>query len=208
MDVSQSQLTAQTATITLTLSEDLTATDRLQHIVNQEVDEQAARETSVQLGPHNVMTDEVVSETTAAEEDEASSNDWEKITIKADDGIDNFQRNIGKWEEFYDKVYSYLKNKHLPAKNPHSIEKAALSFTMDRDGNMFFTKRSKTGDSSSLPVIRSYEDRLRICRAIHLNTGVEGLHHRRDKMIELLGQQYYWKGQRRDACECVSFRCC
>ena len=52
-------------------------------------------------------------------------------------------------------------------------------------------------------VIRNYEDRLRIVKDIHLNTGDETRHHRRDKMLELVGQQYYWKGQRRDICECV-----
>ena len=52
-------------------------------------------------------------------------------------------------------------------------------------------------------VIRNYEDRLRICKDIHVNTGVEGIHHRRDRMMELIGQQYYWKGERRDICECV-----
>lgn len=53
-------------------------------------------------------------------------------------------------------------------------------------------------------VIRNYEDRLRIVKDIHVNTGDEARHHRRDKMLELVGQQYYWKGQRRDICECVS----
>ncbi len=53
-------------------------------------------------------------------------------------------------------------------------------------------------------MIRNYEDRLRIVKDIHLNTGDETRHHRRDKMLELVGQQYYWKGQRRDICECVS----
>ena len=27
-------------------------------------------------------------------------------------------------------------------------------------------------------------------------------------MLELLGQQYYWKGQRRDVCQCVSTVLC
>ncbi len=57
-------------------------------------------------------------------------------------------------------------------------------------------------------MIRNYEDRLRIVKDIHVNTGDEIRHHRRDRMLELVGQQYYWKGQRRDICECVSTAVC
>ena len=181
-------------------SEELTTAEtmQIQHVVNEQISDEQA--TVMQLAQEESINDHENAISDSGE------SEWKGMAFKVDDSSHTFQQTIGKWEEFYDKIYAYLRNRRLPSKNAQSIEKAACSFSMDADGSLFFTKQSKTGTRYSLPVVRNYDDRLRICRAIHLETGVEGLHHRRDKMIELLGQKYYWKGQRRDACECVSYR--
>ena len=121
---------------------------------------------------------------------------------------DTFQREVDKWEEFYDGMKAYLTDGNLPARNSAQIMKQADSYSLGADGNLYYKKILRGGAVQlTLLVIRNYEDRLRICKDIHLNTGEESIHHRRDPMLELLGQQYYWKGQRRDVCECVSSTC-
>lgn len=119
--------------------------------------------------------------------------------------IDTFQREIDKWEEFYDDMKARLTDGSLPAKSQNSFLKQAALFFLGADGNLYYKKSCKNGALQlTLRVVRSYEERLRICKDIHLNTGYENVHHRRDTMMDLVGQQYYWKGQRRDICECVS----
>ena len=117
---------------------------------------------------------------------------------------DNFQKEIDKWEEFYDGMKTYLSTGKLPDKSTSQITRQADSFAIDNDGNLYHKKSAREGTTITLMVVRNYEDRQRICKDIHLNTGDDSIHHRRDPMLELLGQQYYWKGQRRDVCECVS----
>ena len=116
----------------------------------------------------------------------------------------NFRKEIDKWEEFYDGMKTYLSTRKLPDKSSLQITRQADSFAIDNDGNLYYKKSTREGTTITLKVVRNYEDRQRICKYIHLNTGDDSLHHRRDPMLELLGQQYYWKGQRRDVCECVS----
>lgn len=120
--------------------------------------------------------------------------------------VDTIQIEIDRWEECYDHVKDYLMHGTSPKKNMY---KFVHNFLIGSDGQLYWNKVSKDGATcTKLLVIRSYEDRLRICKDIHVNTGEEGRHHRRDKMLEIVGKQYYWKGQRRDICECVSLACC
>ena len=120
-------------------------------------------------------------------------------------GMDTFQREIGKWEEFYDDMRAYLVDGSLPPKGQANILKQAEAFSLGPNSSLCYTKLLRDGIMQlKLPVVRNYEDRVRVCKAIHLNTGEEFIHHRRDTMLELLGQQFYWKGQRRDVCQCVS----
>ena len=119
--------------------------------------------------------------------------------------MESFQKEIDKWEEFYDDMHTYLTDGTLNPRNRAVVQKQADTFFLDSDGKMFFTKTLRDrGMTLKLPVVRSYEDRMEVCRSIHLSTGDECIHNRRDTMLELLGQQYYWKGQRRDVCQCVS----
>ena len=118
---------------------------------------------------------------------------------------DSFQKEIHKWEEFYDDMKAYLVDGRLPRRNQSSILKQAQAFFLGSNSRLYYTKTLKDGAVTlKLPVVRSYEERMRVCNTIHLSTGEECIHHRRDTMLELLGQQYYWKGQRRDVCQCVS----
>ena len=118
--------------------------------------------------------------------------------------IDTIQMEIDRWEEYYDHIKHYLVHGSLQ-KNSKSVQKSVHNYLMGSDGQLYRNKISKDGVTcTKVLVIRSYEDRLRICKDIHVNTGEEGRHHRRDKMLEIIGRQYYWKGQRRDICECVS----
>lgn len=116
---------------------------------------------------------------------------------------EKFQAEIIKWEETYDQIHHHLTTKGNSAEKLN-MPKHALNFTIDQDGNMFYSKHLKDGSVIYLKVVRDYADRVHICREIHLNTGDVTLHYRRDKMLELLGQMYFWKGQRRDVCQCVS----
>ena len=122
---------------------------------------------------------------------------------------DTVQQEIDKWVEFYDEVKAYLQHGTVLLRATKNLQKAAENFTIGSDGNLY---RLKPGGKDStailkIPVIRNYEDRLRIVKDIHVNTGRVGIHHRRDRMLGLIGQQYYWKGQRRDICECVRNAC-
>ena len=118
--------------------------------------------------------------------------------------IDTIQMEIDRWEEYYDHIKHYLVHGSLQ-KNSKSVQKSVHNYLIGSDGQLYRNKTSKDGVTcTKVLVIRSYEDRLRICKDIHVNTGEEGRHHRRDKMLEIIGRQYYWKGQRRDICECVS----
>ena len=129
--------------------------------------------------------------------------------------IDTIQMEIDRWEEYYDHIKHYLVHGSLQ-KNSKSVQKSVHNYLIGSDGQLYRNKTSKDGVTcTKVLVIRSYEDRLRICKDIHVNTGEEGRHHRRDKMLEIIGRQYYWKGQRRDICECVSllmsmlvWKCC
>ena len=100
---------------------------------------------------------------------------------------------------------TYLTDSSLTPRNRAGILRQADAFFLGLDGGMFFTKTLRDGTLTlKLPVVRSYEERMEVCKRIHVSTGEEGIHHRRDTMLELLGQQYYWRGQRRDVCQCVS----
>lgn len=115
---------------------------------------------------------------------------------------EKFQAEVKKWEEFYDQIQQHLSAGSGPSSR--SMPKSASNFSMGQDGSMYFCKALKDGSRVYLKVVRDYADRVRICKDIHHDTGDVTLHHRRDKMLELLGQIYYWKGQRRDVCRCVS----
>ena len=115
---------------------------------------------------------------------------------------EKFQAEINKWEEFYDQIRKHLLNPVSPA--PRNMPKTAANFSINHeDGHLYYAKVNKDGSVISVRVIRDYADRVRICRDIHLDTGDPSLHNRRDKMLELVGQMYHWKGQRRDVCQCV-----
>ena len=117
---------------------------------------------------------------------------------------EKFQAEIIKWEELYDQIHHRLTNKANNASKEKHLPKSASNFSMSQDGELFYSKLMKDGSVLYLKVIRDYTDRVRICREIHLDTDDVTLHHRRDKMLEILGQMYFWKGQRRDVCQCVS----
>lgn len=112
---------------------------------------------------------------------------------------EKFQVEITKWEEFYDQIQQHLS----AGSSNRGVPKSACNFSIGQDGSMFYCKPMKDGSHVYLKVVRDYADRVRICKDIHLDTGDVTLHHRRDKMLEVLGQMYYWKGQRRDVCQCV-----
>ncbi len=117
---------------------------------------------------------------------------------------ERFQAEVTKWEEFYDQIHKYLTDEldGTPSVKK-STPKSLSNFSIGQDGSMYFSKLNKNGNLLSLKVIRSHEERASICRDIHVSTGSDSLHHRRDKMLEILGLSYYWKGQRRDVCQCV-----
>jgi hypothetical protein len=115
---------------------------------------------------------------------------------------EKFQAEINKWEEFYDQIHQHLSTQSSTPNR--SLPKSASNFSLGQDGAMYFCKTVKDGSHVYLSVVRDYAERVRICKEIHHDTGDVTLHHRRDKMLELLGQMYYWKGQRRDVCRCVS----
>lgn len=129
----------------------------------------------------------------------SSAADEEQFSLSTN--TEKFQAEIKKWEEFYDQILQYLTVQRDPANK--NVPKSASNFSISQDGCMYFCKTIKDGSRIYLKVIRDYSDRVRICREIHHDTGDITLHHRRDKMLELLGQMYYWKGQRRDVCRCV-----
>lgn len=114
---------------------------------------------------------------------------------------EKFQAEVTKWEEFYDQIHKHLSNQNGSANR--NVPKSASSFSVGQGGCMYYCKEMKDGSKVYLKVVRDYADRVRICKDIHLDTGDVTLHHRRDKMLEVLGQMYYWKGQRRDVCQCV-----
>ena len=133
----------------------------------------------------------------------AISADEEQFSLSTN--TEKFQAEIKKWEEFYDQIQQYLSVQRDPSNK--SVPKSASNFSIGQDGCMYFCKTIKDGSRIYLKVVRDYSDRVRICKEIHHDTGDITLHHRRDKMLELLGQIYYWKGQRRDVCRCVRFVC-
>ena len=128
-------------------------------------------------------------------------------SVLLDLDTDPVEKDIHKWEDYYDQMKSYLQSTPVEHSKLHRrFSKPSEHFNLEEDGNLYYKKAAKDGASvSKLLVIRSYEDRLRICKAIHLNTGEDGIHFRRDPMLSIVGQNYYWKGQRRDVCECVSY---
>ena len=128
-------------------------------------------------------------------------------SVLLDLDTDPVEKDIHKWEDYYDQMKSYLQSTPVEHSKLHRrFSKPSEHFSLEEDGNLYYKKAAKDGTSvSKLLVIRSYEDRLRICKAIHLNTGEDGIHFRRDPMLSIVGQHYYWKGQRRDVCECVSY---
>lgn len=118
---------------------------------------------------------------------------------------EKFENDIAKWEEYYDQIHRHLSSKSGTSKE-RQFPKSASNFSLGQDGDLFYSKMTKDGTVLYLKVIRDYADRVRICREIHLDTDDVTLHHRRDRMLELLGQMYFWKGQRRDVCQCVRIR--
>lgn len=114
---------------------------------------------------------------------------------------EKFQAEISKWEEYYDQVLHSLSSQNSSGRN---VPKSASHFSLSQDGQMYYAKVLKDGTVLYLKVIRDYAERVRLCREIHLDTGDITLHNRRDRMLELVGQMYFWKGQRRDVCQCVS----
>lgn len=148
---------------------------------------------------------------TSAESVENESNKTEgtkeekKQRGRRGDG-DSFQKEIEKWEEFYDDMKSYLTDGTLSPRSQANVLKQADSFLLNSDGALYYIKTLRDStETLMLPVIQTYEERMQVCRSIHLSTGDNSIHNRRDTMLDLLGQQYYWKGQRRDVCQCVSW---
>lgn len=138
--------------------------------------------------------------------EEGQSRDPESEEPASPDAV---QQEIDKWVEFHDQIKDYLQFGITPSKTARNIPKASEGYSLGSDGILYRANSTKDHKSSmKLLVIRNYEDRLRIVKDIHVNTGKEGRHNRRDRMLELLRQQYYWKGQRRDVCECVSILPC
>ena len=127
-------------------------------------------------------------------------------------GEKKFQSEVKRWEEFYDQMHSYLnQNTSINSSHriPKNISKAAPNFSMGQDGTMFYSKLNKDRTGViRIVVIRNYAERIEICKNIHVDTGNVSLHNRRDKMLEMVGCKYYWKGQRRDICQCVSVHSC
>ena len=119
---------------------------------------------------------------------------------------EKFRAEVNRWEEFYDQMHNYLLvDNKINRHTNKNISKAAANFSIDQDGTMYYSKLTKDGSKLiRVVVIRSYAERIKVCRSIHLETGDVTLHNRRDKMLELVGCKYYWKGQRRDICQCVS----
>lgn len=119
---------------------------------------------------------------------------------------EKFQSEVKRWEHFYDQMHNYLLlDKKINGHVHKNVSKTAANFSIDQDGTMYYSKSTKDGTGLiRVVVIRSYAERVKICRSIHLDTGDPTLHNRRDKMLELVGHKYYWKGQRRDICQCVS----
>lgn len=119
---------------------------------------------------------------------------------------EKFQVEVNRWEEYYDQMHSYLLlDKKINGHVNKNVSKAAANFSVDQSGTMYYSKLTKDGTRSiRVVVIRSYAERVKVCRDIHLDTGDLTLHNRRDKMLEIVGCRYYWKGQRRDICQCVS----
>ena len=115
---------------------------------------------------------------------------------------ERFQAEISRWEEYYDQV-----RQSLSAQNSNGdktgMPKSATNFSLGQDGEMYYAKMKKDGTVAYLKVVRDFADRVRLCREIHVDTGDVTLHNRRDRMLELVGQLYFWKGQRRDVCQCV-----
>ena len=116
---------------------------------------------------------------------------------------EKFQAEVIKWEEFYDQMHKSLLNHGTAQPKNTYTPKSASNFSMGEDGCLYYSKPHKNGMLLSLKVIRDYAERVRICKDLHLDTGIPSLHNRRDRMLELLGLAYYWKGQRRDVCQCV-----
>ena len=139
-------------------------------------------------------------------EDKTTRKKGKKVTRRRHQCTEeSFQKEIDKWEEFYDDMKAYLTDGVLLPRNQSIILKQADTFFVGPDNVLYYRKTVQgCAMTLKLPVIRSYKERMQVCRAIHLSTGEECIHHRRDTMLELLGQQYYWKGQRRDVCQCVS----
>lgn len=135
------------------------------------------------------------------------SADLDYLNCKFSDFSENrgkFQAEINKWEEYYDQVHTRLAAQGSSKNASDRISsKSTSNFSIGQDGHMYYTKMTKGGEVLYLRVIRDYAERVRVCREIHLDTGDVTLHNRRDRMLELVGQMYFWKGQRRDVCQCV-----
>lgn len=84
---------------------------------------------------------------------------------------DSYQTAVGRWEEFYDKIYAYLRHKKLSNKNTSAIETASKNYSVGNDGKVYFTKVIKSGEALSVEVVRDYSERQEICRKIHTSTG-------------------------------------
>lgn len=125
-------------------------------------------------------------------------------SLETDEG--NFQVEVNRWEEFYDQMHKFLlHDKKVSIRGNKNITRAAEHYSLGSDGNIYYCKLAKEGTTlARLLVVRDYLERVKICRSIHLDTGHAHLHNRRDKMLDLIGRKYFWKGQRRDICQCVS----
>ena len=209
------ELPATTSSVELLLSNhagfiDMTATN----VPQLSTENAITTVTSCNTSPTVVMTTDTtdMSQTIHNSGDGASASEscvlLTSVPAESDsDHGDTIQADITRWEAFYDQIYEYLQHKTLPKRNANGIQKSAASYGLGSDGKLYYSKLSKDSSGvSTVLVVRNYEERLRICKEIHVSTGNEKYHNRRDKMLELIGKQYFWKGQRRDVCECVS--CC
>ena len=156
-----------------------------------------------------VATDSDKSPTSAESIENESNKTEERKDVKKRRGRhtqdDSFQREVEKWEEFYDDMKSYLTDGTLSPRSQATVLKQADLFVLESNGVLYYIKPLRECTAMlKLPVVRTYKERMQVCRNIHLSTGDKTIHNRRDTMLELLGQQYYWKGQRRDVCQCVS----
>lgn len=101
------------------------------------------------------------------------------------------------WEVIYDQMLSYHTDNTLPtgmdSSQTKQFRERADKYVVE-DGVLYYKFSAKDKEVKLLKALRDEDERMEIIKKCHEDCNKPNLHNGRDKTIDSIRQNYYWKG--------------